>query len=154
MALFLPPTYLPSSFLSSLSVSLSAPPFPSSLTLNSLIPFSLSLPSLKSGSKREEGGTEVGGREGGEIRKSKMGGREEGGEKEKKRGERGGRESEKGRKRNREREECAWWATSRHLRGGGPGRPPCWRTLEESCKGLGSVSLKKKQPTHTPWGQR
>ena len=26
--------------------------------------------------------------------------------------------------------------------GGGPGRPPCWRTLEESCKGLGSVSLK------------
>jgi hypothetical protein len=21
-------------------------------------------------------------------------------------------------------------------------RPPCWRTLEESCKGLGSVSLK------------
>jgi len=33
--------------------------------------------------------------------------------------------------------------------GGGPGRPPCWRTLEESCKGLGSVSLKNKQPTHT-----
>jgi hypothetical protein len=28
------------------------------------------------------------------------------------------------------------------LRGGGPGRPPCWRTLKESCKGLGSVSLK------------
>ena len=26
--------------------------------------------------------------------------------------------------------------------GGGPGRPPCWRTLKESCKGLGSVSLK------------
>ena len=26
--------------------------------------------------------------------------------------------------------------------GGGPGKPPCWRTLEESCKGLGSVSLK------------
>ena len=35
------------------------------------------------------------------------------------------------------------------LRGRGPGRPPCWRTLEESCKGLGSVSLKNKQPTHT-----
>jgi len=33
--------------------------------------------------------------------------------------------------------------------GGGPGKPPCWRTLEESCKGLGSVSLKNKQPTHT-----
>jgi len=30
----------------------------------------------------------------------------------------------------------------RGLRGGGPGRPPCWRTLKESCKGLGSVSLK------------
>jgi hypothetical protein len=27
-------------------------------------------------------------------------------------------------------------------RGGGPGRPPFWRTLEESCKGLGSVTLK------------
>jgi len=25
----------------------------------------------------------------------------------------------------------------------------CWRTLKESCKGLGSVSLKNKQPTHT-----
>ena len=35
--------------------------------------------------------------------------------------------------------------------GGGPGRPPCWRTLEESCKGLGSVSLKiNNQHTHTP----
>jgi len=22
--------------------------------------------------------------------------------------------------------------------GGGPGRPPCWRTLQASCKGLGS----------------
>jgi len=33
--------------------------------------------------------------------------------------------------------------------GGGPGRPPCWRTLEESCKGLGSVSLKiNNQHTH------
>ena len=38
--------------------------------------------------------------------------------------------------------------------GGGPGKPPCWRTLEESCKGLGSVSLKKKKAnTHTvPFG--
>ena len=36
-----------------------------------------------------------------------------------------------------------------YVRGGGPGRPPCWRTLEESCKGLGSVSLQNKQPTHT-----
>jgi hypothetical protein len=26
--------------------------------------------------------------------------------------------------------------------GGGPSRPPFWRTLKESCKGLGSVSLK------------
>ena len=34
--------------------------------------------------------------------------------------------------------------------GGGPGRPPCWRTLKESCKGLGSVSLKiNNQHTHT-----
>ena len=33
--------------------------------------------------------------------------------------------------------------------GGGPGRPPCWRTLKESCKGLGSVSLKiNNQHTH------
>ena len=29
--------------------------------------------------------------------------------------------------------------------GGGPGKPPCWRTLEESCKGLGSVN---NQHTH------
>ena len=36
------------------------------------------------------------------------------------------------------------------LRGGGPGKPPFWRTLEESCKGLGSVSLKiNNQHTHT-----
>ena len=28
------------------------------------------------------------------------------------------------------------------ITGGGPGRPPFWRTLEESCKGLGSVTLK------------
>jgi hypothetical protein len=35
--------------------------------------------------------------------------------------------------------------------GGGPGRPPCWRTLEESCKGLGSVSLKiNNQHTQCP----
>ena len=34
--------------------------------------------------------------------------------------------------------------------GGGPGKPPCWRTLKESCKGLGSVSLKiNNQHTHT-----
>ena len=33
--------------------------------------------------------------------------------------------------------------------GGDPGRPPCWRTLKESCKGLGSVSLKiNNQHTH------
>ena len=37
------------------------------------------------------------------------------------------------------------WGTT----GGGPGRPPCWRTLKESCKGLGSVSLKiNTQHTH------
>ena len=34
--------------------------------------------------------------------------------------------------------------------GGGPGKPPCWRTLEESCKGLGSVSLKINNQ-HTHW---
>jgi len=32
--------------------------------------------------------------------------------------------------------------------GGGPSRPPFWRKLEESCKGLGSVTLKNKQSTH------
>jgi hypothetical protein len=37
------------------------------------------------------------------------------------------------------------WGT----KGGGPGKPPCWRTLEESCKGIGSVSLKNKQPSQT-----
>ncbi len=31
------------------------------------------------------------------------------------------------------------------------GKPPFWRTLEESCKGLGSVSLKiNNQHTHCP----
>jgi hypothetical protein len=35
--------------------------------------------------------------------------------------------------------------------GGGPGKPPCWRTLKESCKGLGSVSLKiNNQHTRCP----
>jgi hypothetical protein len=29
----------------------------------------------------------------------------------------------------------------------GGGRPPCWRTLKESCKGLGSVSLKVEMST-------
>jgi hypothetical protein len=34
--------------------------------------------------------------------------------------------------------------------GGMVGRPPCWRTLEESRQGLGSVSLKiNNQHTHT-----
>ena len=38
----------------------------------------------------------------------------------------------------------------RDYAGGGPGRPPCWRTLEESSKGLGSVSLKiNNQHSHT-----
>ena len=33
---------------------------------------------------------------------------------------------------------------------GGPSRSPFWRTPEESCKGLGSVSLKNnKLSTHT-----
>jgi hypothetical protein len=27
---------------------------------------------------------------------------------------------------------------------GGPGKPPCWRTLKKFCKGLGSVTLKIK----------
>ena len=36
--------------------------------------------------------------------------------------------------------------------GGGPGRPPCWRTLEESSQGLGSVSFKiNNQHTHGLW---
>jgi hypothetical protein len=34
------------------------------------------------------------------------------------------------------------WILGQGLRGGGPGRPPGWRTLKESLKGLGSVSLK------------
>ena len=42
------------------------------------------------------------------------------------------------------------WILDGGLRGGGPGRSPCWRTLKESCKGLGSVSLKiNNQHTHT-----
>ena len=42
------------------------------------------------------------------------------------------------------------WILDGGLRGGGPGKPPCWRMLEESCKGLGSVSLKvNNQHTHT-----
>jgi hypothetical protein len=42
------------------------------------------------------------------------------------------------------------------LRGGGPSRSPFWRTPEESCKGLGSVSLKNKNSTHTggQWKQK
>ena len=41
------------------------------------------------------------------------------------------------------------WILGEGLRGGDPGKPPCWRTLEESCKGLGSVSLKiNTQRTH------
>jgi hypothetical protein len=37
------------------------------------------------------------------------------------------------------------WGTT----GRGPSRPPFWRTLKESCKGLGSVSLKiNTQHTH------
>jgi hypothetical protein len=34
--------------------------------------------------------------------------------------------------------------------GGGPCRPPFWRTLEESCKGLGSVVKTNNQHTHPP----
>jgi len=41
------------------------------------------------------------------------------------------------------------WILGEGLRGGGPSRSPFWRTPEESCKGLGSVTLKKKQSTHT-----
>jgi hypothetical protein len=38
--------------------------------------------------------------------------------------------------------------------GGGPGKPPCWRTLKESCMGLGSVSLKiNNQHTHQEEGK-
>ncbi len=44
------------------------------------------------------------------------------------------------------------WILDGGLRGRGPGRPPFWRTLEESCKGLGSLKyyLKNKHSTHTP----
>ena len=34
------------------------------------------------------------------------------------------------------------WILDGGLRGGVPGRPPFWRTPEESCTGLGSVSFK------------
>jgi hypothetical protein len=34
------------------------------------------------------------------------------------------------------------WILDQVLRGGVPGRPPFWRTLKESYKGLGSVTLK------------
>ncbi len=37
--------------------------------------------------------------------------------------------------------------------GGVPGRPPFWRTLEESCKGLGSVTL-TINTQHTLWRTR
>jgi len=36
--------------------------------------------------------------------------------------------------------------------GGGLGRTPFWRTLEESCKGLGKVTMKKKKTTNTTHG--
>ena len=42
------------------------------------------------------------------------------------------------------------WILGRGLRVGGPGKQLFWRTLEEFCKGLGSVSLKSKHSTHTP----
>ena len=45
----------------------------------------------------------------------------------------------------------AWAATDSGtgITGGGPGKPPFWRTLDEFCKGLGSVDLKSKHSTHT-----
>jgi hypothetical protein len=33
--------------------------------------------------------------------------------------------------------------------GGNPSRSPFWRTPEESCKGLGSMSFENKHSTHT-----
>jgi hypothetical protein len=41
------------------------------------------------------------------------------------------------------------WIPGEGLRGGVPSRSPFWRTPEESCKGLGSVTLKNKHSTHT-----
>jgi hypothetical protein len=38
------------------------------------------------------------------------------------------------------------WILDQVLRGGVPGRPPFWRTLKESYKGLGSVTLKINDP--------
>jgi hypothetical protein len=41
------------------------------------------------------------------------------------------------------------WILDEGLRGGGPSRSPFWRTPEDSCKGLGSVSFKiNTQHTH------
>ena len=40
------------------------------------------------------------------------------------------------------------WILDGGLRGGGPSRSPFWRTLVESCQGLGSVTLKKTLNTH------
>ncbi len=41
------------------------------------------------------------------------------------------------------------WILDEGLLGGGPSRSPFWRTPEESCKGLGSVTLKiNTQHTH------
>ena len=41
------------------------------------------------------------------------------------------------------------WILGQGLWVGGSGRSPCWRTPEESCKGLGSVTLKiNTQHTH------
>ena len=39
------------------------------------------------------------------------------------------------------------WILDRGLREGGPSTPPFWHTPEESCKGLGSVTLKYKHST-------
>jgi hypothetical protein len=42
------------------------------------------------------------------------------------------------------------WILGEGLRGGGPSRPPFWRTPKESCKGLvSSVTFRNKQSTHT-----
>jgi hypothetical protein len=41
------------------------------------------------------------------------------------------------------------WILGGGLRGGGPGRPPFWRTPKESCKGLGFGDL-KINTQHTP----
>ena len=46
------------------------------------------------------------------------------------------------------------WILDGGLRGGDPSRSPFWRTPEESCKGLGSVSFENKHSTRGKSGKK